>query len=224
MQSPMLEARDIAVTYHLRGEEVQAVRSASLSCLPGSITLLQGPSGGGKSSLFSVLGGLISPTEGQLWLMGKRVDQLSDRQRTAMRRREVALIFQAYNLFPTLTAAENVAYPLRDGRAEDVRERIERALERVGMSHRMHVRPDRLSGGEQQRVAVARALAQEPSILLADEPTGALDTANAENIMTILRNFADERKATVFLISHDPMTERFADQRLVITDGVLANV
>ncbi|MNR42143.1 ABC transporter ATP-binding protein YtrE [compost metagenome] len=105
-----------------------------------------------------------------------------------------------------------------------MRERIERALERVGMSHRMHVRPDRLSGGEQQRVAVARALAQEPSILLADEPTGALDAANAENIMTILRNFADERKATVFLISHDPMTERFADQRLVITDGVLANV
>jgi putative ABC transport system ATP-binding protein len=224
MQTPMLEARDITLSYHLHGEEIQAVLSASLSCLPGSITLLQGPSGGGKSSLFSVLGGLIPPTAGQLWLMGKQVDQLSDRQRTAMRRREVALIFQAYNLFPTLTAAENVAYPLRDVRAEDVRKLTARALECVGLSHRMNVRPDRLSGGEQQRVAVARALAQEPSILLADEPTGALDTDNAENIMTILRNFADERKATVFLISHDPMTVQFADQRLVITDGVLDSV
>lgn len=223
MQTPMLEAHDIALSYCLQGEVIEAVRSATLRCLPGSITLLQGPSGGGKSSLFSVLGGLIPPTSGQLWLMGKRVDQMSDRQRTAMRRREVALIFQAYNLFPTLTAAENVAYSLRNRRTEEVRELTVQALDHVGLIHRKDVRPDRLSGGEQQRVAVARALAQEPSILLADEPTGALDTDNAENIMMILRNFADERKATIFLISHDPMTVQFADQRLVITDGVLAS-
>lgn len=218
----MLEARDIAVTYRSRGEEIHAVRSASLRCLAGTVTLLQGPSGSGKSSLFSVLGGLILPTAGELWVKGVQAGRLSDRQRTAMRRKEMALIFQAYNLFPTLSAAENVAYPLRGQAAEPARRQVETALERVGMAHRMHVRPDRLSGGEQQRVAIARALAQEPDVLLADEPTGALDTANAENIMAILRGFASERGATVFMISHDPAMARFADQRLEIREGVLS--
>ena len=223
MTSPVLEARDLAVTYKANAEQVHAVRSASLRCHAGSVTVLQGPSGSGKSSLFSALGGLIPPSAGELWLSGRRVDRMPDRQRTELRRREVALVFQAYNLFPTLTAAGNVAYPLRDLAAGERDRRVAAALDRVGMSHRAAVRPDRLSGGEQQRVAVARALAQEPQVLLADEPTGALDTGNAENIMAILREYADRRDATVLIISHDPMACRFADQRLEIHEGVLAH-
>ncbi len=221
--SPVLEARDLAVTYQINAEQVHAVKSASLRCYAGSVTVLQGASGSGKSSLFSALGGLITPSAGELWVGGRRIDQMHDRQRTELRRRDVALVFQAYNLFPTLTAAGNVAYSLRGLDTRERDHRVAAALERVGMSHRATVRPDRLSGGEQQRVAVARALAQEPQVLLADEPTGALDTGNAENIMEILREYADRREATVFVISHDPMACRFADQRLEIHEGVLAH-
>lgn len=220
----MLEARNVAVTYRARGETVQAVRSASLRCEAGTLTLLQGPSGSGKSSLFSVLGGLVLPTSGEMWVKGMRLDHMSDRQRTALRRKEMALIFQAYNLFPTLTAAENVAYALRGCSAQEVRRRVGEALEQVGMTHRMQVRPDRLSGGEQQRVAIARALAQAPDVLLADEPTGALDVANAENIMQILCRFAKAHGATILMISHDPNMTRFADQRLEIREGILSSV
>lgn len=201
-----------------------AVRDVSLKCKPGTLTILHGPSGSGKSSLFSVLAGIALPEQGKVQLCGRRLDTLSEREKTAMRRGELALIFQAYNLLPSLSAYENVIYPLRRARVKDADARARAALEHLEVAHRSDMRPGLLSGGEQQRVAVARALALKPKVLLGDEPTGALDQENTEHVMRALRHMAVDGGTTVFIISHDPLVTKYADQVLELREGRLSHV
>lgn len=219
----MLEARKISVTHQTRHGTVQAVRDVSLSCPPGTVTVLRGPSGSGKSSLFSVLAGIAPATSGEVVFMGRDLGSLSDQERTSLRRTQMALVFQAYNLMPTLSAYENVIYPLRRAGIVDADQRTREALETLKVAHRADLRPGLLSGGEQQRVAVARALAMRPKALLADEPTGALDGENADHVMRTLRLMADRDGAAVFVISHDPMVGKYADQVLDLDKGRLCD-
>lgn len=157
-------------------------------------------------------------------LCGQSLASLSERQKAAMRRGELALIFQAYNLLPSLSAYENVIYPLRRARIKDADQRARAALEHLEVAHRAEMRPGLLSGGEQQRVAVARALALKPKVLLGDEPTGALDRENTEHVMRTLRHMAVEGGTTVFIISHDPSVSKYADQILELREGRISHV
>lgn len=217
----MLEARNVSVTHQTRHGTVQAVQDVSLTCPPGTVTVLRGASGSGKSSLFSVLAGIAPVVAGEVRFMGRDLGSMSERERTALRRTDMALVFQAYNLMPTLSAFENVVYPLRRAGLADAEQRAAEALETLKVAHRADLRPGLLSGGEQQRVAVARALAMRPKALLADEPTGALDVENADHVMRILRLMADRDGAAVFVISHDPTVGSFADQVLELDKGRL---
>jgi len=220
----MLSADHISVSYKSRRGPVSAVRDVSLNCEPGTLTILRGPSGSGKSSLFSVLSGIASPDEGEVRLCGYRLNALSEREKTSMRRGDLALIFQAYNLLPSLSAYENVIYPLRRAGIKDADARAQAALEHLEVAHRSDMRPGLLSGGEQQRVAVARALALKPKVLLGDEPTGALDQENTEHVMRTLRHMVVDGGTTAFIISHDPSVIKYADQILELREGRLSHV
>jgi putative ABC transport system ATP-binding protein len=184
-----------------------------------------GPSGSGKSTLLNLLGALDVPTEGQLLLEGVNVSQLSDDERTLMRRRRIGFIFQQFNLLPILSAAENVAVPLRlEGlRSSETEPSVNHVLNLVGLSERRDHLPGQLSGGEQQRVAIARALITEPAIILADEPTGNLDSANGERIITMLRQLVDDHGQTVVLVTHDPTVAQRADRVIHVRDGQICD-
>lgn len=214
----MIRVEDLRVLRPGAEEGACLLDGVSFACASGSLTALCGASGSGKSSLLAIVAGLTAPAAGRVALMGRDLGALSDRQLTALRRKDLALIFQSYNLFPTLTALENAAYGLAGERR---RERAFAALERLGLGARAEQYPNRLSGGEQQRVAVARALAREPRVLLADEPTAALDPANAAMILEALRTAAREAGAAVLMISHDPAMLKGADQILRIEGGGL---
>jgi len=200
--------------------ETHALSGIHLEIKQGEYLSISGPSGCGKSTLLSILGLLDSPTEGKYWLNGTALEDLSLSQRTRIRNREIGFIFQAFNLIGDLTVYENVELPLtyRGMAAAERRQRVQEALERVGMSHRMKHYPSQLSGGQQQRVAVARALAGKPSILLADEPTGNLDSKNGEAVMELLRNLHQEG-ATICMVTHDPRYAQFADRTVHLFDG-----
>lgn len=214
----MITARDLDIQLKHRTGPVDLLKNASLHCGANSFTVISGQSGSGKSTLLNVLAGLIKPTAGSVHLLGQDLANQSERQLTRLRRSEISLIFQAYNLLPGLNALENVAYglPLRNGK-----ETARAALARMGLAHRVDQRPNWMSGGEQQRVAVARALARSPRILLADEPTAALDPDNTEIILAALRDLARIDGAAVLMVSHDPAIAARADQHLVVRDGAL---
>jgi len=216
----MIVAEDIAIRHQRRGGAVELLREVSFRCSPCSLTVLSGPSGSGKSSLLAVVAGLMLPAAGRVALFGQDLAVLSERQLTALRRKDVALIFQSYNLFPGLTAAENVAYGLS---GPDTSGRARAALDRMGLASRADRRPNWLSGGEQQRVAVARALVRAPKVMLADEPTAALDPENTKMILIALRQIAADTGATILMISHDPAIAAEADQVLRIEAGRLAH-
>jgi putative ABC transport system ATP-binding protein len=180
-----------------------------------------GPTGSGKSTLRHLLGALEPPTAGRLLLEGTEIGRLSDDERTLLRRRRMGFVFQQFNLLPIFTALENVALPLRlDGVAEaEARQRAAEALALVGLEHRQHHLPSRISGGEQQRVAVARALVTRPAIILADEPTGNLDSAAGERLVTMLRGLVEEHQQTLVLVTHDPNVAARADRVIHMLDG-----
>jgi len=182
---------------------------------------VMGPSGSGKSTLLHLLGGLDQPTGGEVTLAGRVLSTLSDKQVTITRRRKVGFIFQFYNLIPTLNAEENVALPLLiDGqRPKDYRERVEHLLGLVGLTERRRHKPDQLSGGEQQRVAIARALVTEPAIVLADEPTGNLDSKSGAEILKLLRQLCDKLGQTIVMVTHDPKAASHADKVVFLKDG-----
>jgi putative ABC transport system ATP-binding protein len=211
-----------AVTKVFFTEEVEthALSGIYLEIKKGEYLSISGPSGCGKSTLLSILGLLDSPTEGRYWLNGTALEDLSLSQRTRIRNREIGFIFQAFNLIGDLTVHENVELPLtyRGMAGAERKQRVQEALERVGMSHRMKHYPSQLSGGQQQRVAVARALAGKPSILLADEPTGNLDSKNGEAVMELLRELHQEG-ATICMVTHDPRYAKFADRTVHLFDG-----
>jgi putative ABC transport system ATP-binding protein len=200
--------------------ETHALSGIHLQIKRGEYLSIAGPSGCGKSTLLAILGLLDSPSEGAYILNGKEVQRLKMSERARIRNREIGFIFQAFNLIGDLTVYENVELPLtyRGMPSSERKRRVHEALERVGMSHRVKHYPSQLSGGQQQRVAVARALAGDPSILLADEPTGNLDSANGEAVMDLLREL-HRAGATICMVTHDPRYSRYADRTVHLFDG-----
>ncbi|MEW5975623.1 MAG: ABC transporter ATP-binding protein [Acidobacteriota bacterium] len=211
-----------AVTKIFFTEEVEthALSGVHLEIRQGEYVSIAGPSGCGKSTLLSILGLLDSPTEGNYWLTGKPVENLKPRERSRIRNREIGFIFQAFNLIGDLTVFENVELPLtyRNMPSKERRERVMVALERVGMAHRAKHYPSQLSGGQQQRTAVARALTGNPSILLADEPTGNLDSVNGEAVMNLLAELHQEG-TTICIVTHDPRYAKCAQRTVHLFDG-----
>jgi putative ABC transport system ATP-binding protein len=221
---PLLEARALTKHYEQGTITVAAVEHASFSLSAGEVALIIGPSGSGKSTLLSMLGCILRPTSGALLLAGREVSALSDRDLPRIRRRCFGFVFQAFHLFPFLTARENVETALRLRKIPaDSRRRLSiDLLEDCGLDERMEFYPASLSGGEKQRVAIARALAGDPFILLADEPTASLDSANGELIFKMLRGFAKEKGKAVVMASHDPKARDFADSVYSLVDGRIA--
>ncbi len=218
---PLLEARALSKHYEQGTITVAAVEHASFSLSAGEVALIIGPSGSGKSTLLSMLGCILRPTSGAILLAGREVSALSDRDLPRIRRRCFGFVFQSFHLFPFLTARENVetALRLRKVPAAARRRRSIDLLEDCGLDERMDFYPASLSGGERQRVAIARALAGDPFILLADEPTASLDSANGDLIFKMLRRFAMERGKAVVMASHDPKARDFADSVYSLVDG-----
>jgi putative ABC transport system ATP-binding protein len=216
-------AINVVRSYAAGDVAVQAVRGVNLALSSGELTAIVGPSGCGKSTLLSLLGAIETPTSGQILIGGVDVAALSDYDRTLIRRRKIGFVFQAYNLMPTLTAMENVTLPL-DLDGVPRRETLDRArvaLDQVGLSHRRDHLPSMLSGGEQQRVAVARALITQPTLLLADEPTGNLDSAGGEQVMRLIRRLVTELGQTVVVVTHDNQIAASADRVLSMRDGLI---
>ncbi|HEX7879636.1 MAG TPA: ABC transporter ATP-binding protein [Candidatus Eisenbacteria bacterium] len=219
----MLQLDRIRKVYPRGAAGVVALDDISLHVDRGEFLSVMGPSGSGKSTLLNLVGCLDRPSSGLLTIDGVETTELDDDALTEVRRRRVAIIFQFYNLLPTLTAVENVALPrLLDGAREgDTTRRAEKLLERVGLAHRLRFRPDELSGGEMQRVAIARALMSEAPLLLADEPTGNLDSATAGSVMELLVETVREVGLTLVLVTHDAGVAARADRHVVIRDGRL---
>jgi len=203
---------------------VDALRSVDLDVPRGQMCAIMGPSGSGKSTLLHLAAGLMTPDSGHVHIDGDNVTSLGADDLATLRRRKIGIVFQFFNLLPYLSAAENVGLPLRlDERAEeDVRAEVDRALELVGMSHRAHHRASTLSGGEMQRVAIARALAISPAVVLADEPTGNLDSVSGRQIIELLRDLNENTGVTMMVVTHDPVWGSFCDRIVRLSDGSVA--
>ncbi|MDX2287615.1 MAG: ABC transporter ATP-binding protein [Hyphomicrobiaceae bacterium] len=203
--------------------KVIALKGVSLALAPGELTLLMGPSGSGKTTLLSILGCILQPTSGTISVAGTSTAGLSPEELAALRRNHIGFIFQSYNLFPTLNALENVriALDVRGQKGYAAARRSEDVLRQVGLGGRLLNYPSNLSGGEQQRVAVARAIVSEPSIVLADEPTAALDSENGHAVMELLARIAREQNRSVLAVTHDPRTLGYADRVVKIEDGLI---
>jgi putative ABC transport system ATP-binding protein len=212
---------DLTRRYKMGDTTVEALRGVNLTIARGEFVALVGPSGSGKSTVLNLVGGLDQPTDGEVWIDGIELSASDERTLTAHRRQNVGFVFQSFNLLPRLTAEENVALPLMfGGVAEKIRrDRARALLVLVGLEKRLTHRPTQLSGGEQQRVAIARALIGNPVLLLADEPTGNLDTGTGTEIMTLIKQINQERGLTVLLVSHDPEVAAFADRIVRLRDG-----
>ncbi|KAI96405.1 ABC transporter ATP-binding protein [Rhodomicrobium udaipurense JA643] len=221
---PILEARQIVKELGQGEGKVQALKGVDLALYEGEFTLLMGPSGSGKTTLLSILGCLLTPTSGTLTLGGESVVHRSAEDLADLRRRHLGFIFQSYNLFPTLSALDNVRLGLdvRGFSSRECKERAAEALIEVGLGHRLKAYPGTLSGGEKQRVAIARAIAPEPPVILADEPTAALDTENGHAIMELLSCVARKNGRAVLAVTHDPRTIPFADRVIEIEDGIIS--
>lgn len=220
---PLLETRGLRKQYRLGEVMVDALRGVDFTVEQGQFVAIMGPSGSGKSTLLHLLGGLDWATSGEICLGEHTLTRLDDDALTLIRRRQIGFVFQFFNLLPTLTAAENVALPLLlDGRDMDAHlARIGDLLALVGLADRRDHRPHQLSGGEQQRVAVARALVMEPQLVLADEPTGNLDRATGEGILRALRRACDEKHQTIVMVTHDRHAAAFADRVIFLQDGCI---
>jgi putative ABC transport system ATP-binding protein len=217
----MLSVRGATKIYRQGDAEVKALAGVTLDVARGEFVVVVGPSGSGKSTLLHLLGGLDVPTAGEILIDGTPISRMSDDEVTVFRRRSIGFVFQFFNLMPTLSAEENVALPLLlDGkRAREVAPRVTAALEAVGLTERRTHRPDELSGGEMQRVAIARALVIEPKLILADEPTGNLDSATGEQVLELIRRANRERGATVVMVTHDGRAAAHGTRVVAMRDG-----
>jgi putative ABC transport system ATP-binding protein len=217
---PLIRLDGVSKVFYTDEVETHALSNIHLQLQRGEYVSIAGPSGCGKTTLLSLLGLLDTPTEGEYFLDGKNVSQLSASDRARVRNREIGFIFQAFNLIGDLTVYENVELPLtyRGMSSSERKERVQAALERVGMAHRTKHYPSQLSGGQQQRVAVARAIVGRPLILLADEPTGNLDSKNGEAVMDLLKELHEDG-ATICMVTHDPRYARYAERTIHLFDG-----
>ena len=221
----MISVRDVHKVFRQGETEVRALAGVSLDIAAGDFVAIMGPSGSGKSTLLHLMGGLDVPTAGEIVIDGTPISRMSDDEITIFRRRKIGFVFQFFNLLPTYSAEENVALPLLldRRRARDVRERVAAALDLVGLGHRRRHRPDELSGGEMQRVAIARALVIDPALILADEPTGNLDTRTGEQILGLIRDANRARGCTVVLVTHDTRAAGHAARTIMLKDGTVVN-
>ena len=226
MNKPLLSARAVYKSYTLGKRLLEVLRGIDLELAPGDFVALRGASGAGKSTLLHLLGGLDSPDQGSVWLAGRNLANLSGRELTEVRRRQVGFIFQSYYLLPELDALENVCLPARMARvpAPMAAARGRQLLERVGLKERMEHKPYELSGGEQQRVAIARSLINEPQLVLADEPTGNLDSHTGEEIIELLISLRTEKKTALVMATHDARLAAKAARTITLVDGQVAGI
>jgi putative ABC transport system ATP-binding protein len=224
--APLARLVETGKIYGAGENAVTALAGATLDIHPGQVTLIEGPSGSGKTTLISILGLLLRPTSGQVWVEGRDVSKLGERDLPALRARNFGFVFQGFNLFPALTALDNVAMAIqmKDPGAKDPRGEARRLLELVDLGPRVDHLPADLSGGQKQRVAIARALGGNPPILVGDEPTAALDTKTALSVMELLRDLATNRGRAVVVVTHDPRLEKYADRVVKVEDGRVVSI
>jgi len=216
-----IQAQNVSKTFGSGARMVRALADVTIEINRGELTLLMGPSGSGKTTLLSILGCILSPSAGEVWVAGNPIGGLSPESLAALRRQHLGFVFQSYNLFPTLTATENIllALQVRGVQGKEARQLAAQALAEVGLSQKHDAHPGVLSGGQQQRLAIARALAGNPTIILADEPTAALDTENGAAVMDLLAGIAKKGDRAVLAVTHDPRTIGYADRIIEILDG-----
>jgi putative ABC transport system ATP-binding protein len=205
--------------YGAGDQTVTALGGVDASFGRGTFTAVMGPSGSGKSTLLQTAAGLDRPTSGRAWIGDTELSRLSETKLTQLRRTKIGFVFQAFNLIGALTVEENITLPLRLSGARPDRRWLAEVVDRVGLGDRLHHRPSELSGGQQQRVAIARALAMRPEVIFSDEPTGALDTQTAAEVLALLRSTVDEQGQTVVMVTHDPVAASYADRVMVLADG-----
>jgi putative ABC transport system ATP-binding protein len=215
----MIRVRGLSKTYRVGEVEVHALRGVDLDVQHGEFLAVVGPSGSGKSTLFNILGGLAPPTAGEVWIDGVDLRKMGESQRTEMRQRKVGFVFQKYNLLPTLSAQDNISLARSIAKMPAEPPGFADTLQMLGIAKRLHHKPRALSGGEQQRVAIARALVNQPAILLADEPTGNLDTENSNAVLHLLRDLNKRIGQTILMITHNPEAAAFADRIVTMRDG-----
>lgn len=217
----IIHVRGLEKTYHVGDVDVRALRGADLDVARGEFLAVVGPSGSGKSTLFHILGGLAAPTAGTVVIDGVDLTKLSDSHRTELRQRKIGFVFQKYNLLPTLTAGDNIRIAQTLAGNPPRMPHFDEILNSLGIAERLDHKPRAMSGGEQQRVAIARALVNQPAILLADEPTGNLDTENSEAVLKILKSLNERTRQTILMITHNPEAAAYADRIVSIRDGVI---
>jgi ABC-type lipoprotein export system ATPase subunit len=220
----IIQVENVSRIYHVGAREVPALQDVSLVVDAGKLVALRGRSGSGKTTLLNCIGGLDQPTSGCIWLAGDEITQLSEARRVELRRQQIGFVFQSHALLPTYSARENVDLMLRLASVprQERQARTEQVLQLVGLGKWMEHRPYELSGGQQQRVAIARAIATRPTVILADEPTGELDTATGQQILQLFRHIADVEGTTVLIATHDLAVDAFADEVVHLQDGRIA--
>jgi putative ABC transport system ATP-binding protein len=220
----IIQTADLSMVYQSGKVEVPALLGVDLTVKAGEFVAIMGPSGCGKSTLLHLLGGLMAPTRGQIWIDGNNIAELSDAERTEVRRRKIGYIFQRFNLLPTLTAKGNIELAKKiHGNGHIYPYRSEEIVAMLGLSDKMNFRPSELSGGEQQRVAIARALINHPALILADEPTGSLDSRNAQQVLNILQTLNEQLSQTIVMITHDSEAASIAGRIVEMRDGQIFN-
>src|SRR5450432_3236952 len=221
----VMDVQNITKNLPLGREQIEILKGISFQIMSGEFVSIVGPSGSGKSTLLGIIAGLDNPTSGQVLIDGVDITRMSEGRLATIRNSKIGMVFQAYNLIPTLTAQENVEVPLYVGKHPgSPSTRAKELLALVGLSHRLTHRPNQLSGGEQQRVAIARALSTDPAIVIADEPTGNLDAKNGENVLQLIATLREQTGKTFIIATHDPVVASHADRAIRIVDGLIASI
>lgn len=222
---PILAARDLVKQYNTNGASIRALDGVSIDVAPGSFVSVMGPSGSGKSTLMHILGGLDAPTSGDVFLKGKKLSGLTDQEVTLARRGSVGFVFQFFNLVPVLTVAENIALPkVIAGEAPDsYKDRLDAVIAQVGLQDCRDQLPSQISGGQQQRTAIARAIFPEPAVVLGDEPTGNLDTRTSTQILNLLKDLQATHDQTIVIVTHDPRAAAYGDEVIYLEDGQITS-